>query len=116
MQGSTAVSAQDLTLLATGCVPDQYGLFFYGPATASTPLGAGYLCVDGGGLGLFRLVPATKSDASGVAAKTIDWNAPPVGSGPGVISAGATWNFQYWYRDPASAFNLSNGLSITFCP
>ena len=32
---------------------------------------------------------------------------------------GATWNFQRWSRDPAaggSAFNLSNGLSITFAP
>ena len=40
-------------------------------------------------------------------------------AGGGQIQAGATWNFQAWYRDPAggpSGFNLSDGLGITFCP
>ena len=40
-------------------------------------------------------------------------------TGPGQISAGSTWNFQFWYRDPAgggAGFNLSDGLQLTFCP
>ena len=40
-------------------------------------------------------------------------------SGPGAINPGDTHNFQYWYRDPLSmgaGYNLSDGLSITFCP
>jgi hypothetical protein len=35
------------------------------------------------------------------------------------ITAGSTWNFQFWYRNPAAGgagFNLSDGLSIRFCP
>ena len=35
------------------------------------------------------------------------------------ITPGSTWYFQFWYRDSAAggaAFNLSNGLSATFCP
>ena len=39
--------------------------------------------------------------------------------GSGLIQAGDTVNFQFWYRDnPAgmSGYNLSDGVSITFCP
>ena len=35
------------------------------------------------------------------------------------ITAGSTWNFQNWFRDPAAGgafFNLSDGLEITFTP
>ncbi|MFT4542387.1 MAG: hypothetical protein ACI841_001516 [Planctomycetota bacterium] len=36
----------------------------------------------------------------------------------GQIVAGATWNFQGWFRDPAGpcgfAFKLTNALSVTF--
>ena len=38
----------------------------------------------------------------------------------GAITAGSTWNFQLWYRDPAAGgagSNLSNGLQVVFaCP
>ncbi len=45
---------------------------------------------------------------------------PPAPSGQ--VTAGSTWNYQFWYRDPPgggggpAGFNLSNGMSITFCP
>lgn len=35
------------------------------------------------------------------------------------ITAGSTWHFACWYRDPAAGgafFNLSDALSITFIP
>jgi hypothetical protein len=35
------------------------------------------------------------------------------------ITAGSTWNFQFWFRDPVAggaSFNLSDGLGVTFCP
>jgi hypothetical protein len=59
------------------------------------------------------------SDAGGQVSRSIDLTLPPASSGVGQISAGDTWNFQFWYRDPsagASGFNLSDGLSIVFCP
>ena len=31
----------------------------------------------------------------------------------GMISAGATWNFQLWYRDGVAS-NFSDGISVTF--
>jgi hypothetical protein len=50
----------------------------------------------------------------------VDFTIPPAGSGPGQITPGATWNFQYWYRDPlgpgGSGVNLSNALAATFAP
>ncbi len=39
---------------------------------------------------------------------------------PSDDDAGETWYFQGWYRDPmgpcGTAFNLSNGLAVTFAP
>ena len=35
------------------------------------------------------------------------------------VAAGATLNFQAWFRDPAAGmtgFNFSDGLSVTFAP
>ena len=35
------------------------------------------------------------------------------------ITAGSTWNFSAWFRDPAAGgafFNLSDGLEVTFGP
>ena len=35
------------------------------------------------------------------------------------ITAGSTWNFQAWFRDPAAGgafFDLSDGLCLTFGP
>ena len=40
-------------------------------------------------------------------------------AGGGAITAGSTWNFQFWYRDPQggpNGFNLSDGMRVTFCP
>ena len=53
----------------------------------------------------------------GQASYAVDNTNPPQPSGQ--ITAGSTWNFQFWYRDPAAGgadFNLSDGLEVTFCP
>ncbi len=109
--GSTLVAANDFQLTALGAVPNVPGLFFYGPNESSTPFGDGTLCV-GGQIARFD---ATTTDSQGLASVAVDFTAPPIPSA--VISAGSTWKFQFWYRDPAGVqapFNLSNGLSVTF--
>jgi hypothetical protein len=47
----------------------------------------------------------------------LDNTSPP--SAATQITAGSTWNFQAWFRDPAAGgafFNLSDGLNLTFAP
>ena len=114
--GSWSVASADLHLLATGCPPDHFGIFFYGPNAIQVPFGNGFRFVGGGAS---RLAPAVSTGASGRATLAVAFASPPAGSGPGQLLPGATWRFQFWYRDvPAGGaqFNLSDALTITLCP
>jgi hypothetical protein len=116
--GSTNLADNAFFLNATGCPPDVAGLFFYGAQTNQVPFGNGFLCVAGGGSGLFRL-GLIHADGAGIASQQLRFDLPPANGGPGEIEPGSVWNFQFWYRDPAgggSNFNLSDGLRVTFCP
>ena len=117
--GSTSVSANRFTLHVAGGVPGELGLFYYGPEEVALPFGEGLRCVGAGALGTFRLNPPQPMDGQGASSRLVDFDAPPAGSGAGTILPGSTWKFQHWYRDPAgggAGFNLSDGLSATFCP
>jgi hypothetical protein len=113
--GSLSIAANDFTLTATGAIPDQPGLFYYGPETMEQPFGDGFRCVGGSA---YRLNPPVVVGPGGDAARLVDFTQPPADAGPGAIVAGSTWYFQFWYRDPAAAgagFNLSDGLRASFC-
>jgi len=117
--GSTSIAANDLYLLAGGGIPNQFGLFYYGPAQISIPYGEGLRCVGAGGVGVFRILPPLKSDSWGFYSLALDYDAAPLNSGLGKIEAGSEWNFQLWYRDPAggpAGFNYSDALNVEFCP
>ena len=117
--GSTSVAANEFSLYVSGAVPNVPGLFFYGGAQTSTPFGDGIRCVTSGGQGLFRLNPGQAVSSFGDLVRPLDLTTAPAGSGPGQISAGETWYFQFWYRDVAAGnagFNLSDALSVVFCP
>ena len=43
--GSTSLAQNDLVLTSSGGVPNQFGLFFYGPTQRQIPFGDGFLCV-----------------------------------------------------------------------
>jgi choice-of-anchor B domain-containing protein len=117
--GSLVVADNDFRLTAGGAIPGQGGFFYYGAAEAAVPFGEGVRCVAPGGAGISRLLPLVQPDGSGFAERPVDFSVPPASSGPGAIVSGSTWKFQFWYRDPAgggTGFNLSDGLSVTFCP
>ncbi len=109
--GSTSVGTNDVLLLSSP-VPNSFGLFFYGPQQANTPLGNGVRCVGGSLQRLPAQVPASNS-----ASYQLDLNNP--GQGAPAIVSGSTWYFQHWFRDVpggGAQFDLSGGLEIIFTP
>lgn len=114
--GSTSIGANDLVLEVDTAPPGQFGLFYYGAIQAQTPFGNGFRCIDGE---VFRLNPPTNADNLGLNSNALDYSQAPMNAGNGAITAGSTWNFQYWFRDPmggGALFNLSDALEVTFCP
>ena len=112
--GSRVLGNNDFVLAAGRCPPGQVGIFILGPGQASTPFGNGVLCVGGG---VLRLLPPQPTGTTGNVALSVDFT--DAGSPASQITAGSTWNFQFWYRDipgGGAGFNLSNGLSVSFCP
>ena len=115
--GSPSIGTNNFELLGRNVPAGVFGLFFYGPSQIQSSFGDGFRCV--GGM-THRLPPNVQADALGNVTKPVDFTAPPVNGGAGMISAGNTWNFQLWFRDPmgpgGTGFNLTDGLSVTFCP
>ena len=111
--GSESIASNDLRLHATECSANQFGVFYYGPNQVQVPFGDGFRCV--GGAQVYRL-PVVSTGATGVPSFPVDYVVPPQPGGQ--LTAGSTWNFQFWYRDPTgpvgSGFNLTDGFEITF--
>ncbi len=106
--GSTSVLANDVRLVAEP-VPNQFGLFFFGPTPADVSFGNGRRCVGGS---LLRLAPIQAQNHS--LSHTADLSAPPLA---GNVIPGSTWNVQAWFRDPmagGAAFNTSSAAAILF--
>ena len=110
--GTQVVADNDFGLFAGGLPANQNGVFFYGAIQQNVPFGNGQLCIAGQ---VFRL-DVVQSDVFGITQFALDITNPATPSGQ--ITAGSTWNFQHWYRDPAAGgafFNLSDGVEVTFC-
>ncbi len=109
--GTVSIGANNFALVASGLPPNTSGVFYYGSTEIQQTFGNGYRCVGGS---TFRL-GVQQASAGGVMTRPIDFTALV---GPAAITAGSTRKFQCWYRNPAgggAGFNLSNGLSATFC-
>jgi len=110
--GAGSLGADDLVLSATGLPPQQIGLMIRGPNEIQAPLGNGFLCIGQA----VRTYPLLTSDASGNVTSPLDTGIWPYSS---LFQVGATWKFQYWYRDTgagAGQFNLTDAVSVTFLP
>jgi len=91
-----------MTLIAED-VPDQPGIFFFGPNRILVPFGNGFLCAGPP----TRVLPPVL--ASGGSAKKSIQTDP--------FTPGSSFYFQYWFRDPAAGgafFNTTDGLCIAF--
>jgi choice-of-anchor B domain-containing protein len=116
--GNASIGQNNFALDVTGAVPGNLGLFFYGSGQTQLPLAEGSLCIAGDGAGIQRLQPPQQLDIAGAGSRFLDFTQPPASSGSGAILVGSTWNFQFWYRDPAGGpggSNLSDALAVTFC-
>lgn len=110
--GSTALALNDLDVTCTGLPPSTNTLLFTGPSAIQVPFGNGFRCVGG----TIRRLGIVQATASGTLSRQLDFESAPLAS---IVSAGSTWNFQVWYRNVAgggAGFNLSDGLTVTFCP
>lgn len=108
--GTAKLYADDLVLRVDGCPPFAFGLFFHGDQTLQAPFGNGYRCVGG------AIVRAgiVQIDATGHAELAFDAAGSLAPLAPGVAR-----HFQYWYRNVAAGgalFNLSDGMTVRFCP
>ena len=116
-QGTPSLVTDDFYLMATGCPPGQFLVYFYGGARIASPFGNGWRCVGSGGVGIFRF-RALQIGNSGTAVMKVDYSRPPAGGGSGLWWPGDIWNCQGWYRDPAGGgaqFNLTDGLAVPVC-
>ncbi|MFT4541019.1 MAG: hypothetical protein ACI841_002837 [Planctomycetota bacterium] len=115
-QGSCQIADDDFTLTAAP-VPDQPGIFFYSlgqtAGGSGLPFGNGTRCVGNSSSESFRLSVVFAN--AGTLVLPVALNMPP--SPAGQISAGSTWNFQAWFRDPVAggaAFDFSDALQVMF--
>jgi hypothetical protein len=109
--GSSSLAANDLALRAAPVPANSNGLFFFGVNAIQAPFGNGVRCV---GSPSFRF-PLTLA-AGGSLDLVVDNGVHPASTH---FAAGATFNFQAWFRDSVAGgafFNLSDGYRITFTP
>lgn len=113
--GTNSTSIDNLGFLASGLIPGQGALLFSGttPVAGGTgvPFGDGLRCAGGAVRRLKVRAASELGEAS--------WG-PGYAVGQGWTS-GDTRFFQVWYRDPIAspclqAFNLTNGVEVTFAP
>ncbi len=110
--GSTSIAANNFSLFSAGLPPQQFGLLVYGGGQGFSPLGDGILCVAGTPT-LYRLTLA-QAGQFGTTNIAVDFNNLAAGSS---IVANQTVNWQFWFRDTTpSGFNLTEAISVTFCP
>jgi hypothetical protein len=117
--GTASLTADSVTLVATGVVPGLPGVFFSGENAING--GAGVAFGDGlrcAGQNAVR-IQVTGSDGSGNAVSTVEVSTNGQAFGH-TLNAGEVVNYQYWYRDVATggpcgnSHNLTNALQIVW--
>ena len=104
------------SLLVYGCPAQTSGMFLYGLGAQQVPFGDGFSCIAGTNWILAR----KRTDASGAVLLDLGQQGEPEDLRWLNYNIGATWYFQYAYRDLAgplgNGFNLSDGVAVNFGP
>jgi hypothetical protein len=119
------VSDDSFALMATQGTPGTPGLFFQGDMNlgAGMPFGDGLRCC-GGTIVRWATIRqdaggCASTDQPGGCGEMIGGIGGPI-SALGMLQAGDTRCYQFWYRDPSgpcgTGFNLSNGLEVSWTP
>lgn len=107
--GSGSISANDLVLSADN-LPSQPGIFIAGPTQAQIPFFNGFLCINPTGLQRFVNVA---NPSGGTITEAVNYATSAAGGLN--ASAGSSYQYQRWNRDPAAGggnANFSNGLEV----
>jgi len=106
--GDGSISQNNLVLFTSGAPITVNGFYFYGTAQANVPTYNGIRCVGG----TIKRLPVVHTNDFGDADYAFDAQAPSAG-----VTAGSTWYFQLFYRDPGvgAGLNYSDGLTVPFC-
>jgi Zn-dependent metalloprotease len=112
--GSQRISLNNAELLGQGFPVASFGLFFFGSTQVQQPIPGtpGILCVGGSPL---RLPVVQTDQLFGTVVYALDFTNPATNAQ--FITAGSTWNFQFWHRDAVGGVataNTSNGLNVQF--
>ena len=113
-RGDRSISANDLALRADDLPTGQPGIFIAGPSPVAIPFFNGTLCIDP--MGLQRFADA-RTPVFGKVCTYVDLaNAAPGGLN---VTAGSSFHYQYWFRDPAAGggnANFSDGIELVYGP
>jgi len=115
--GSSVVSANYVTLIASQLPTDEFGHFLNSQTQGfvANPGGSqGNLCL-GGSIGR-HLSTLASTGAAGELTAALDLTQLPTPGGPYAVLPGETWNFQVWFRDhnPGPTSNFTDAVSIAF--
>lgn len=114
--GDFTAANDNLVFNATGVPPGKFGYLLVGQGTNSVnpPGSEGEICLVGASIGRYSSQALTADNGGGLGPFTP--GILPLPNNLGTAMAGATWNFQCWYRDQnmGSTSNFTDALAVTF--
>ena len=109
--GSFSLAAGNVLLSTVGVPPDTMCRYYFSTTQTQVAFGNGFRCINSPFLGL----PIMRASPFGDAVQSINFQSYPGNT----ITTPSVRHFQLWYRNPAASgakFNLSDGISLYFCP
>ncbi len=112
--GDITAANNDISFLATGVPPNQFGFLLVGLGTGvfNPPGSSGAICLAGQPIGRFNgqiLVANGSGELGSFTPDILNLPTPPGGQ----VMAGQSWGFQAWFRDGATN-NFTDGITVSF--